>query len=166
MNLEAPETWRVLWVAAAGVFLVAEMARRLRLWFLPLAIGSAIAAIAAFVGAPLPAQGALFAGVSTIALIALRPLSRALMMTSPHSAVGSGRWVGREGRVVADVTAEQGGWVVIGRERWRADCGIDTDIPAGATVLVTSVEGTRLTVLPLEFPQLPNQSTGPEPKGV
>jgi membrane protein implicated in regulation of membrane protease activity len=166
VDLEAPETWQILWVAATGVFLVAEMARRLRLWFLPLAIGSGAAAIAAFAGAPPVVQGVLFAGVSSLALVALRPVSRALLLSSPPSTVGSGRWVGRQGRVVADVRAGSSGWVVIGRERWRAECGFDVDIPTGATVLVTGVEGTHLVVLPLEFPQLPNQSTGHEPEGV
>ena len=40
MHLGAPDTWRLIWVVAAGFFLVAEMVRRLRLWFLPFAVGA------------------------------------------------------------------------------------------------------------------------------
>ncbi len=89
MDLEAPETWRILWVTAAAAFMVAEMVRRLRLWFLPFAIGSGVAALAAWAAVPVPVQGVLFLAVSVIALFALRPLSRVLALSSPRATVGS-----------------------------------------------------------------------------
>ena len=50
MHLGSPDSWRVIWVVTAGVFVVVEMLRRLRLWFLPFAVGSAVAAVTAWAG--------------------------------------------------------------------------------------------------------------------
>jgi membrane-bound ClpP family serine protease len=77
---------------------------------------------------------------------------------------GSGRWIGREAHVEVTIPARgDTGWVRLGRERWRALSGRGTDIPAGSTVLVTGVDGTRLTVLPLELSEISPPTTGREP---
>lgn len=155
MDLEAPETWRILWVSATGLFLVAEMLRRLRLWFLPFAVGSALAATLAFGGAAVGIQVALFAAMSLATLAALRPVARLLAASSPHTSAGSARWVGRQAKATTEIPpfGQGTGWVVLGRERWRAQGGFGVTIPAGSAVLVTAVDGTSLTVLPLELPK-------------
>jgi membrane-bound ClpP family serine protease len=65
--------------------------------------------------------------------------------------------------VVTAVPVPGDGWVVLGRERWRAQSGIGAPIPAGTTVLVTAVDGTHLTVLPLDSPELYPTTSGQQP---
>jgi membrane protein implicated in regulation of membrane protease activity len=147
----SPDTWRVIWVVAAGVFLVAEMAHRLRLWFLPVAVGAVVAAVTAWAGLAVSLEWLVFLLVSAVALFALRPLARRLSWRGPSESIGSGRWTGREATVEVPIGRETG-WVRLGHERWRADCALDVTIPAGSRVLVTGVDGTHLTVLPLDLP--------------
>jgi membrane protein implicated in regulation of membrane protease activity len=152
MRLESPEMWRWLWALAGGMFLVAEMARRLRLWFLPFAVGAAGALVTAWLGVPVPVEWVVFATVSAATLVLLRPLARRLSVLAPLAKIGSSRWVGREAQVEMAIPAVGQGWVRLGRERWRAETGLGLSagaIPAGSTVLVTGVSGTRLIVLPL-----------------
>jgi membrane protein implicated in regulation of membrane protease activity len=158
MTMGSPETWRLLWVLAAGVFVVAEMARRLRLWFLPFAVGAGAAAATAWLGLALPVEWTVFAVVSAMTLLLLRPLARRLAILSPLAKCGSSRWTGREAVVEVAIPAVGDGWVRLGRERWRAENGLGLhldaahgEIPAGSTVLVTGVSGTHLIVLPLEL---------------
>jgi membrane protein implicated in regulation of membrane protease activity len=148
----SPDTWRVIWVVAAGVFLVAEMAHRLRLWFLPVTAGAVAAAVTAWAGLAVSLEWLVFLLVSAVALFALRPLARRLSWRGPIETVGSGRWTGREATVEVTIPPRgDSGWVRLGRERWRAECTLDVTIPAGSRVLVTGVDGAHLTVLPLDL---------------
>ena len=147
----SPDTWRVIWVVAAGVFLVGEMAHRLRLWFLPAAVGAVAAAVAAWAGLPVSVEWLIFLLVSAVALFALRPLARRLTWAGPTESIGSARWTGRQATVEVPIRGDSG-WVRLGTERWRAECTLDVTIPAGSRVLVTGVDGAHLTVLPLDLP--------------
>jgi membrane protein implicated in regulation of membrane protease activity len=147
----SPDTWRVIWVVTAGVFLVGEMAHRLRLWFLPAAVGAVAAAVAAFAGLAVWGEWLIFLVVSMMALFALRPLAHRLAWGGPSESIGSARWAGRQATVEVPIRGDTG-WVRLGRERWRAECTLDVTIPAGSRVLVTGVDGAHLTVLPLELP--------------
>jgi membrane protein implicated in regulation of membrane protease activity len=153
MHLGSPDTWRVLWVVAAGVFVVAELLHRLRLWMLPLALGAGAAAGLAFAGVAVSLEWAGFVAVSVVAIVALRPLANRFAITGTPSDVGASRWAGRHARVEVAIPPTGDGWVRLGREKWRAESGLGLAIPVGSTVLVTGVAGTCLTVLPLDVPE-------------
>jgi membrane protein implicated in regulation of membrane protease activity len=154
----SPDTWRVVWVLAAAFFVVAEMVRRLRFFFLPFAVGAGAAAIAAFAGTAVAVEWLIFLLVSVVGLAVLLPVGRKLSAEGHLAPVGSNRWTGQHGVVVEDVPGHLGdtGVVRIGRETWRAETGYATAIPAGTEVFVTRVEGTRLVVLPVTFPTTPS----------
>ena len=154
MDLSTPASWGLVWVIATVVFLVAEFAHRVQFWFLPFAVGAAITSMAAFAGLPIPGQWVVFLVVSGGGLLVLLPLGRRLERRGPPHAVGSNRWIGKEAVVMEDIPAAPGGTglVQLEREKWRAESGIRAAIPAGSTVLVTRVDGTRLVVLPIELP--------------
>jgi membrane protein implicated in regulation of membrane protease activity len=168
MHLGSPDTWSVIWVVAAGFFVLVELFRRLRLWFLPFAVGATTAAVTAWIGLAIALEWLVFVAVSAAALAALRPIGRRLARQGALAQVGSGRWIGQEALVEVDIPARGGiGWVLLGRERWRAESGLGIAIPATSTVLVTGVNGTQLTVLPLDtpdfLPSLPGPWPGKEP---
>lgn len=101
----------------------------------------------------------------------MRPLARQLSALTPLAKIGSSRWIGREAAVVVAIPAVGPGWARLGREQWRAESGLGFSagaIPVGSTVLVTSVSGTHLIVLPLasgpvEFTQLYQPTSGLRP---
>ena len=154
MDLNSPDTWRWIWLAAAVVFAVGEIAVAGSFFLLPFAIGAGVAALVAFAGGSIALGWVAFLVVSGGCTAVLRPLARRLDRTHPHHAIGANRWVGREAYVLRDIPAEPGGTGLIRleREEWRAESQLRLPIKAGSTVLVSRVDGTRLIVVPLEDP--------------
>jgi membrane protein implicated in regulation of membrane protease activity len=152
MDLASPETWRWIWVGAVVIFTIGEIGVAGSLFFLPFAIGAAIAGAAAFAGVAVPFEWLAFVGVSGVATALLWPVGRRLDRNAPMVKVGANRWVGKEAVVVSTIPAGSGstGMVRVDREEWRAESLTSAAIASGSTVLVSRVDGTRLVVLPLE----------------
>jgi membrane protein implicated in regulation of membrane protease activity len=156
-----PETWRWIWVGAVVVFTIGEIGVAGSLFFLPFAIGAAVAAVVAFAGGAIPLEWLAFVGVSGISMALLWPVGRRIDRNAPTHKVGANRWVGKEAVVVSTIPAGAGstGMVRVDREEWRAESLTSAAIASGSTVLVSRVDGTRLVVLPLEE-ALPDLSEG------
>jgi membrane protein implicated in regulation of membrane protease activity len=156
-----PDFWRWIWLLAVVVFTIGELAVAGSFFLAPFAVGSALAALAAFAGVPVPGEWATFLGGSVATFAAFRPFARRLERRAPHAPVGSARWVSREALVIEDIPGGPGGGgrIRLDREEWRAESLTGAPIPAGSTVLVSRVDGTRLVVIPLddEPPALPSQ---------
>lgn len=150
MDLNSPDTWRWIWLGAAVVMTAGELTTAGAFFFMPFAIGAVIAAAAAFAGASLGIEWLLFVATSAAAFAVLFPLGRRLDRRGSPEAIGAGRWVGREGVVLEEITGGVGGTglVRLEREEWRAESFSGTAIKPGASVLVLRVHGTRLIVAP------------------
>ncbi len=148
MDLNDPETWRWIWLAAAVVFAVGELAVAGSFFLAPFAVAAAVACVAAFAGASIAVSWGAFVVVGVVATAVLRPLARRLDASSPTNTAGVNRWVGREGLVLVDIPAgvAETGSVRLEREEWRASSDGGAAIPAGARVMVERVDGTRLVV--------------------
>jgi membrane protein implicated in regulation of membrane protease activity len=147
-----PETWRWIWLVLAVAGIVGEIATAGTFFLFPFGLGAVIAAILAFAGVDVVYQWVAFVLVSIGAFAATRPLVRRLDRSGP-SGVGAQRWVGQQGIVLRAIPNEhEAGLVRIGGEEWRAQSRSGA-VPAGSTVLVVEVVGTRLVVLPLELGQ-------------
>ena len=159
MDLSSSEAWRWIWLGTAVVFTVGEISLAGSFFFLPFAIGAALAAAVAFAGGSVPLEWLAFVVASGAALAVLWPMGRRLDRTRPVAKVGANRWVGKEAVVVTTIPAGSGstGLVRVDREEWRAESLTSCAIESGSTVLVSRVDGTRLVVVPLEeaFPSLP-----------
>jgi len=154
MNLDSAETWRWIWLGAVVVFGTAELVTPIAFFFLPFAAAALAAAVLGFAGVGVTAEWLVFIAAAAASCAVLWPIGRRLERRTPRHPVGANRWVGREAVVTESIPAEAGGTgsVRLGRETWRAEAGMRTAIPAGSTVLVTRVDGTRLVVLPIELP--------------
>lgn len=146
MNL-ATIVWLVLLVA----FLAVEAATVtiLSLWF---AAGALAAMIAALLGAALWLQVLLFLAVSTLALLALRPLCRKylrprLTATNVDSVIGS---IGLVTAPIDNLSAV--GQVKLGAMEWSARSSSGDPIPAGTRIRVDRIEGVKVFVSPTEVP--------------
>ena len=141
----------VLWLVLLVVFLIVEASTvtLVSLWF---AAGSLFALVASLLGARLWLQLTLFLAVSTLALIALRPLFRKfirpkLTATNVDSVIGS---MGLVTTSVENVSAA--GQVKLGAMEWSARSTTGEPIPIGTLVKVDRIEGVKVFVTPVEVP--------------
>ncbi|MCZ7629754.1 MAG: NfeD family protein [Microthrixaceae bacterium] len=109
---------------------------------------------------------------STAMFAALRPIARRLNQSDQDEGIGARRLVGARALVLEDIPEDDSGLVRVDREQWRAESMDQTRIPAGATVTVAEVRGTRVVVTaehPVGSPRPPNHPrpppSGPRPQG-
>jgi membrane protein implicated in regulation of membrane protease activity len=144
--MDEPETWRWIWLAAAVLFGIGEMASPGSYFLAPFAIGAAVAALLAFADVALAAEWAAFVGISLASFLALRPLAHRLDAQGSTQGVGSRRLIGRHGVVLTDIRPDLAGSVRFGSEEWRASTTGTEALDAGSPVQVTEVEGARVIV--------------------
>jgi membrane protein implicated in regulation of membrane protease activity len=141
----------VVWIILAAVLGVAEVFTLTAALGL-LAVGALAAAGVAALGFGPFAQFAVFAAVSVAGLVLIRPLVKRQLRPryGPQHRFGVAALVGRQARVVQEVTGHAGR-VRIGGEEWSARAYDETlVIPAGATVDVIEIEGATALVYPRE----------------
>ncbi len=145
--MDEPESWRWIWLGTAVVFGIGEMATPGAFFLAPFAVGALVASALAFADVPLVGEWAAFVGISVAAFVGMRPLARRLDRDQGGSdGVGSRRLIGRTGTVLEAIEPGHLGLVRIDREEWRAESSDRSPVPAGAAILVTEVEGTRVIV--------------------
>jgi membrane protein implicated in regulation of membrane protease activity len=147
-----PELWRWIWLAAAAVFLVGEMASAGTFFMLPFAIGAIGAAALAFAGVGLPAEWIAFVVLSAGSAAALRPLARRFTAGDPTDGIGARRWIGEHAKVLTAIPAgrNETGLVRVGRQEWRAESLDGSPVATDTVVRVVNVVGTRLVVWPVD----------------
>lgn len=153
MDWEDPDLWQWLWLAAAVVFLLGELAIYTSFFLASFALGAGVACALAFFDVGLGWQWLAFVGISGVAFLVLRPYSRMLdRETASVHTEGANRWVGKMATVVADIPPgpAETGLVRVEREQWRAESVGDRAIAAGTVVRVVRVDGTRMLVEPIE----------------
>jgi membrane protein implicated in regulation of membrane protease activity len=141
----------VVWIILAAVLGVAELLTLTAALGLLSLAALVAAAVAALGGDPVLQFGA-FAAVAVAGLGLVRPLIRRQLQVrlGPQHKFGVAALVGRQARVVQEVTG-QAGRVRIGGEEWSARAYDETlVIPTGATVDVIQIEGATALVYPRE----------------
>ena len=141
----------VIWIILAAILGVAEIFTLTAALGL-LAVAALAAAAVAALGLGELAQFVIFAVVAVAGLVGIRPLvSRQLRPRyGAQHRFGVAALVGRQARVVQEVTG-QAGRVRIGGEEWSARAYDESlVIPAGATVDVIEIEGATALVYPRE----------------
>ena len=141
----------IIWIIAAAILGIAEI------FTLTAALGLlAVAALAAAavdaLGGGAPLQFVVFAVVAVAGMLVVRPLVRRQLRSrlGPQHRFGVAAIVGRQARVVQEVTGHAGR-VRIGGEEWSARAYDETlVIPAGTTVDVIEIEGATALVYPRE----------------
>lgn len=147
-HMDEPEQWRWIWLGAAVLFGIGEMATPGAFFLAPFALGAVVASALAFADVPLAGEWAAFVAVSVGTLIALRPIARRLDRHGPSDGIGSRRLIGRSGTVLEEIRPGEVGLVRVDHETWRAESSDRSAIAAGMVVKVTEVEGTRVIVVP------------------
>ena len=156
MDLDSSDTWQWIWLGAAAVFALSEVAVPGTFFMVSFAVGAAAAAIAAFLGADVAVSWIVFVGGTAVALALLLPIARRFNRQDGPVGRGEGadRWVGRMAVVIGEIPGgtHGTGTVRIEREEWRAESIDGSPIDVGAQVEVLRVDGTRLVVTPTSTP--------------
>jgi membrane protein implicated in regulation of membrane protease activity len=135
----------VIWLVAGVLLAIAELFT-LDFVLIMLAAGALGAAVAGLV-LPLPLQLLVFAGVSTLGVLAVRPaIKRRLHLHADPQPMGMDAVEGSEAMVIEQV-AEGRGMVKIGGEHWQARPYDNTQvIDAGVLVRIVEVKGAMALV--------------------
>jgi membrane protein implicated in regulation of membrane protease activity len=138
----------VVWIVLGVLLAVAEIFTA-TLFLLMFAVGAFAAAAAAALGAPVPVQALVFAGVSALTVLAIRPAIRRhtqLGLTTDDTPFGNEALQGSSALVLERVDAD-GGVVKIDGELWRARSFDATQVLVpGERVRVIEVKGATAMV--------------------
>jgi membrane protein implicated in regulation of membrane protease activity len=135
----------VLWMIAAGVLAVGEMAT-VSFFLGPIAIAAVLSAAVALAGAGVALQWVVFILGSLGSLLVLRPIARRHLRTPPRIRTGTAALVGGPATVIERVD-RNGGCVKIGGELWTARAYDDDDsFEPGVRVEVMKIDGATALV--------------------
>jgi membrane protein implicated in regulation of membrane protease activity len=136
----------LLWIGAASLLGVAEMFT-MGLFLAPFALGAAIAGLLAWIGIGFSASLAVFAVVSMLLLLAVRPLLLSRRTAPVAIRTGTAALVGSRALVLERIANHHPGAVRIGGEVWTARAyGEDEVIEAGHVVDVIEIQGATALV--------------------
>ena len=136
------------WTALAILLGLAELLS-LDLVLLMLAIGAGAGIITALIGLPVAVQILAAIGAAAAMLLLVRPSIVKRLHAGPELRLGHDALVGRQGVVVAEVSAD-GGQIKIGGELWTARPYDETvTIHEGARVDVFQIKGATAYVHPV-----------------
>ena len=136
-----------IWLIAAAVFLIGEMATEgfLLLWF---SIGALVAMIVSFFTASIVVQFVIFLIVSFILLCATRPLAKRFLESKSKVESNVFSLIDQTALVIETIDSKQStGKVKVNGEVWKAISEErDINIPEGEEVLVKKIDGVKLIV--------------------
>lgn len=142
---------RIIWLVLMVVFLLVEAATvgMVSLWF---AAGALAAMVTALLGGQLWLQTVVFAVVSALLLMALRPMAKK-HFTPKLTPTNVDSVIGKEGIVTAPIdNVAATGTVKLGAMEWSARSTDGSPIPVGEQVRVDKVEGVKVFVTPVCVP--------------
>ena len=149
-----PDVWPWVWLGAAVVFALVELAFVGGSFIiLPWSVSAFIAAILAFYDVPVEVQWTVFVFGGAILFFILYRWAQRFMRDTPRlPGVGAGRLVGMTGIVTTEISPDdedRKGRVRIEGEVWGALADGDGGIAAGQRVRVLAMQGTRVVVAPV-----------------
>jgi membrane protein implicated in regulation of membrane protease activity len=141
----------LLWLAAALTAGLIEIVS-VDFFFLMIAGGALIAAVAAAFDVPVPLQVIIFAVSSTALVLGVRPSLKRWAQRTPSTTMNAAALVGREARVLETVT-DHSGLVKLHGEVWTARVAPGlTQLEVGSDVLVIRIDGATAVVAPESAP--------------
>jgi membrane protein implicated in regulation of membrane protease activity len=145
------DTQWLLWLAAALTAGLIEIIS-LDFFFIMIAGGALVAAVAAALDVPVPLQVIIFAVSSGALLLGARPPLVRWAQRTPTVAMNAAALVGREARVLETVT-DRTGQVKLHGEVWTARVAPGHNrLEVGSAVTVVRIEGATAVVAPESVP--------------
>ena len=140
----------ILWLCAVAILGVAE-ALTVTLTCVWFAVGALAAMIVALFGGALLLQILIFAVVSLICVLALRPLAKTKLGGAQKIATNADRLIGQEAIVTETIDNVAGtGAASVGGTVWTARGATPAPIAEGRRVRIQRMEGGKLIVSPVD----------------
>lgn len=135
----------LIWLVAAALLAAAETAGG-DLILLMLAGGALGGSAAAALGAPLWLQGIVFAIVSLVLVLGVRPLAKSRLLAGSPARTNVDALTGREAEITAEITASPG-LVSIGGDEWTARALVQGEsFSVGEKVWIHEIDGATAVV--------------------
>lgn len=139
----------LIWVIVSIICLILELSSG-DFFILCFAIGAAVAAIVAGCGLTVTWQIIIFAVVSALSLLLVRPaLVKKLHKPQKERLSNAEAMIGREGRVTEDIEAGGYGRIAVDGDNWKAVSADGSAINTGTRVRITKMESIIATVEPV-----------------
>jgi membrane protein implicated in regulation of membrane protease activity len=147
MEIVGIDAW-LFWFVAAMVLLAAELVVQFTLYFGPVALAALAASVVAALDGSIELQVAVFAVVSILSLVFVRPVARRHLIVDDNVKTGAELLVGKRAVVITDVTYDSGTVKIDGQD-WSARID-DEDgvVPAGSRVTVREFRGIQAIIEP------------------
>ena len=143
----------IMWIVIAVVAAIIEgcTTQLVSLWF---AIAAVVTAIVSVFTGNLLIQLAVFVVISTICIIATRPLAKKLRSSTGDIPTNCDRYLGKIADVIVDINnIEAVGQVKVEGSVWSARSSTGEPLPVGTKVIVNKIEGVRMIVTPVSVAQ-------------
>ena len=137
--------WQI-WLIAAGIFFIIEMATVgfLVFWF---GIGALITMIVSFFVPNVYVQTAVFVITSTLLIFLTKPFVNKFVNKDKTVATNAYSIIGRTGIVIKEINPIMGtGQIKVGGEVWSAKTTSDKIIPIGVEIKVKEIDGVKAVV--------------------
>lgn len=139
-----PYVW--LGVIVVGILLEAITVQLVSIWFV---LGALVALLCSLLTDHVGLQLAVFAIVTLLSLVITRPLVQRKIHTKAEP-TNADRVIGQAALVTEEINNEIGtGMVNVAGQIWTARAVDQSVIPAGVNVIVQSIQGVKLMVLPI-----------------
>jgi len=134
----------ITWVVAAICLVILEISTPSVFFFLSLAVGAFVAAVAAYFGISTWFEVAVFVIVSVVSVFTIRPLFKRYLKRTGTTNSNVDALIGADALVTETISPSKDGFVKVFSEIWLASSA--EEIKKGETVKVLSVSGTKLFV--------------------
>lgn len=135
----------IIWLTVFLLLAVAEMLT-LNLYFILMSVGALASLVAFLFGAELWLQIVIFCVVALATTVLIRPLALAHLQRGPADQLSNvDRLIGHKA-VVLETVGLGGGLVKIGGDIWTARITAGSELPVGAAVEVSAIDGATAIV--------------------
>ena len=135
-----------IWLIAAGVFFIAEIATTGFLIFW-LGLGALLAMVTSFITDSVFIQTIVFVISSTLLILLTKPLLKKITKKDKTVVTNSFSIVGKDAIVTTTIDPKQGiGQIKVDGETWSAKCSDDIVIEKGTEVKILAIDGVKAVV--------------------
>lgn len=135
-----------IWLIAAGVFFIAEIATTGFLIFW-LGLGALLAMVTSFITDSILIQTIVFVVSSTLLILLTKPLLKKITKKDKTVVTNAFSIVGKDAIVTTTIDPKQGiGQIKVDGETWSAKCSDDIVIEKGTEVKILAIDGVKAVV--------------------
>lgn len=135
-----------IWLIAAGVFFIAEIATTGFLIFW-LGLGSLLAMVTSFITDSVLIQTIVFVVSSTLLILLTKPFVKKITKKDKTIVTNAFSIVGKDAIVTTTIDPKQGiGQIKVDGETWSAKCSDDSVIEKGTEVKILAIDGVKAVV--------------------